>query len=159
MLAALMLAISAAPAQGVRVGAAAPEIDLQALDGTRVRLSKLRGYGVVVSFWATWCPPCRSEFRELVTVHDAFEPNGIRVLAVNGRDQEFSTGHVRRFVEEFAVRFPVVLDKRGKARRAYGLIGLPTTVFIDSAGVVKVVHLGPIDRQELMRGISAIRSQ
>ena len=66
--------------------------------------------------------------------------------------------NVQEFVDEFGVTFQIALDARGRARRNYGLVGLPTTVFIDSGGVVKRVHIGPIDREELAKGISAIRS-
>ena len=156
--AALVLPVSASLAQPVRAGAPAPEIDLPTLDGGRVLLSRLRGHPVVVSFWGTWCPPCRSEFPELVKAHQTYGPDGLYVLGVNGRDQELRTKHVQQFVDEFAVKFQIALDERGRARRNYGLVGLPTTVFIDSGGVVKRVHIGPIDREELARGISAIRS-
>ena len=156
--AALVLPVSAPQAQPVRAGAPAPEIDLPALGGGRVLLSKLRGHPVVVSFWGTWCPPCRSEFPELVQAHQRYGPDGLYVLGVNGRDQELRTKNVQQFVDEFGVKFQIALDERGRARRNYGLVGLPTTVFIDSGGVVKRVHIGPIDREELVKGISAIRS-
>ena len=156
VVAALALGSSVAGGQPVRVGARAPEIDLPTLDGGRVQLSKLRGHPVVVSFWGTWCPPCRSEFPELVRLHTAYAPSGLVVLGVNGRDQERSTKAVQRFVDEFAVTFPVALDQRGRARQAFRLFGLPTTVFIDTAGVIQQIHTGPITRDELVRDLAGI---
>jgi thiol-disulfide isomerase/thioredoxin len=150
------LASSAIGAQSIGPGTPAPEIDLRTLAGGRVQLSRLRGHPVVVSFWGTWCPPCRSEFPELVRAHREHAPAGLHVLGVNGRDQEVSTEHVQRFVDEFAVPFQVALDRRGRSRRAYRLVGLPTTVFIDSGGVVRRIHIGPISRAELDLGIAAI---
>ena len=152
----LALAAPAARAQIVRRGTPAPEIDLPALAGGRVQLSKLRGHPVILSFWGTFCPPCRDEFPELVRAHAAHASAGLRMVGVNGRDQEWSTKDVKKFVDEFAVPFVVALDQRGRARRAYGVVGLPTTVFIDSGGVVHRVHIGPIGREALDRGIAAI---
>lgn len=155
-LAVLALAATSVDAQPVRVGAAAPEIDLPMLTGGRVQLSKLRGHPVVVSFWATWCPSCRTEFPELVRLHETHGPAGLRVLGVNGRDQERSTKNVKAFLDEVGASFPVVLDQRGRARLEYRLVGLPTTVFVDSAGIIQGIHRGPISREELDRGVAAI---
>jgi thiol-disulfide isomerase/thioredoxin len=155
---ALALGASVVGAQPARVGAPAPEIDLPTLAGGRVRLTELRGKPVVVSFWGSWCLPCRSEFPELVRAHREHAPGGLYILGVNGRDQELSTKDVRKFVDEFSVPFQVALDTRGKAQRTYRLRGLPTTVFIDSGGVVQRIHIGPISREELDSGIAAILS-
>jgi peroxiredoxin len=154
----LLLAISAAEvgAQAVTPGKKAPDIKLPTLAGGRFDLSKLRGNAVVVSFWGTWCPPCRKEFPELVRVQAEHAQSGLRVVAVNGRDQEESIDDVERFVSAFAVTFPVALDKRGSVRRAYRIVGQPTTVFIDSSGVVRKVHVGLIERDELDKGIALI---
>ena len=154
--AALVLSATVASAQPVRGGDRAPEIDLPTLDGARLPLSSLRGHPVIVSFWNTWCPPCRDEFPALVRAYQTLGPGGLRVLGVNGRDQERRTKDVQTFVEAFGVTFSIVLDERGRARRAYGLLGLPTTVFIDSGGVVQRVQIGPIDDKTLASGISAI---
>lgn len=154
----LLLAISAADvnAQAATPGRRAPDINLPTLSGGRFHLSKLRGNAVVVSFWGTWCPPCRKEFPELVRVQAEHAQAGLRVVAVNGRDQEESTDDVERFVSAFAVTFPIALDKRGSVRRAYRIVGQPTTVFIDSSGVVRKVHVGLIERDELDKGIAMI---
>ena len=143
-------------AQAVRVGALAPEIDLPLLAGGRVQLSKLRGHPAVLSFWGTWCPPCRSEFPELVRLFAAHGSDGLVVLGVNGRDQEVSTKDVKAFADEFAVSFPIALDQRGRTRRTYRLVGLPTTVFVDSAGIIQRIHMGPISREELDGGVALI---
>jgi len=142
-------------AQAVRVGAAAPEIDLPALGGGRVQLSALRGHPVIVSFWGTWCPPCRAEFPELVRLATQTS-TGLVVIGVNGRDQERRTKDVQSFVDEFKVPFRIGLDERGRSRRTYRLVGLPTTVFIDSAGVIREIHPGPIDREALDSGVARI---
>src|SRR4030095_2017296 len=112
-------------AQPVRAGVAAPEIDLPMVTGGRIQLSKLRGHPVVVSFWATWCPSCRTELPELVRLQETHGPAGLRVLGVNARDQERSTKTVKAFLDQVGASFPVALDRRGKARQRYRLIGLP----------------------------------
>lgn len=143
-------------AQTLAIGAPAPEIDLPTLTGNRVQLSALRGHPVIVSFWGTWCPPCRQEFPELERVFRANSDAGLQVLAVNGRDQESSTKAVQKFVDHFAATFLVVLDERGALRQSLKLVGLPTTVFVDSAGVVRRVNVGPISPTELDRGVALI---
>lgn len=153
----LLLSPVAANAQEIAKGKAAPEIDLPTLAGGRVKLSALRGHPVVVSFWGTWCPPCRVEFPALVAAHRKYrESAGLEVLAVNQRDQELRTSDVQAFVKEFSVEFTVALDERGRSRRTFRLIGLPTTVFIDSAGIIQQVHMGPINQSELDQGLSLI---
>ena len=157
-LARLLLLPTPAPAmaQGLAAGSRAPEIELSKLQGGKVKLSRLRGHPVVVTFWGTWCPPCREEFPELDALYRKHHEAGLEVLAVNQRDQELSTKDVQAFVDEFAVTFPVLLDPRGRSRRNYRLVALPTTVFIDSRGSIREVHSGPISREQLARGVASI---
>jgi peroxiredoxin len=152
----LLIAVSDVHGQPISIGRRAPEINLPTLSGGRIELSKLRGRPVVISFWGTWCPPCRVEFPELIDVHAKHAERGLQVIAVNGRDQEYSTKDVQRFVDAFAVTFPVALDNRGSVRRAYRIIGQPTTVFVDSYGIVRKLHTGLVNRAELDSGIALI---
>ena len=153
---AFALAAPGLTAQPVRPGVAAPEIDLPMLTGGRVQLSKLRGHPVVVSFWTTWCPSCRTEFPELVRLQETHAGTGLRILGVNGRDQERSTKNVKEFLDAAGASFPVGLDQRGKARQKYRLFGLPTMVFVDSAGIIQRIHSGPISHDALERAVAEI---
>lgn len=76
--------------------------------------------------------------------------------SVSTGDQERSTKNVKAFLDEVGASFPVALDRRGKTRRKYRLVGLPTTVFIDSAEIILRIHMGAISREELDRGVAAI---
>jgi len=155
-LAFILLLPAHAMAQSLSAGSRAPEIDLSKLQGGKVKLSSLRGHPVVVTFWGTWCPPCREEFPGLDALYRKHHDAGLEVLAVNQRDQELSTRDVQAFVDELAVTFPVLLDPRGRSRRNFRLIALPTTVFIDSGGTIREVHSGPISREQLARGVATI---
>jgi thiol-disulfide isomerase/thioredoxin len=158
IIAAMALMASVAGAQPVKTGARAPEIDLPTLGGSRVQVSKLRGHPVVVSFWATWCSPCRAEFPELVRLHQQYDSVGLRVLGVNRPDQELSTKAVQRFVDDFAVSFPIALDTRGKSSRAFHITLLPAMIFFDSAGIIRHIHVGGISGEDLNRGVATILS-
>ena len=150
-----VLAPRAGLAQVPEVGRPAPDFGLAALQGGDVHLSQLRGRPVLINFWASWCGPCRTEMPEIVAAHAAHRAAGLEVLAVNLTDQE-RRKDVRRFVAEMSMVFPVLLDERGRVRRAYLLRGVPTTVFVDTAGVVRVIHPGPLTSEALAEGLSAI---
>ena len=146
-----------APAQDSppKLGTPAPALALAQLGGGTVDLTSLRGRPVVVNFWATWCGPCRDEMPELAARWRAHQSAGLEVLAVNSTDQERGKD-VRRFVERLALPFPILLDERGRMRERCALTTLPTTVFVDSAGVVRAVHSGALSPEQLDRALTLI---
>lgn len=92
---------------------------------------------------------------DLISAHGTHSPGGLEVLAVNLTDQEVRRD-VRSFVAELGMTFPVLLDERGRTRRLYDLIAIPTTVFVDTAGVVRLLHSGPLTPAALARGLTLI---
>jgi cytochrome c biogenesis protein CcmG/thiol:disulfide interchange protein DsbE len=124
------------------VGNPAPPISLPLLGGGKAELKTLLGRPVLINFWATWCAPCRREMPDLAELWEAEAPNGLEVLAVNLTDQE-RLKDVEAFIAELQLRFPVLLDERGRVRERYDLVTLPTTYFVDSSGFVRGVHPGP----------------
>jgi peroxiredoxin len=124
----------------LQAGDPAPPFALPALKGGEVSVpDDLRGQVVAVRFWADWCPFCETEMRDLEPVYLRHRDRGFRVLAVNVR-QDRETAE--RFIRRLGVSYEVLLDGDGTAARAYGVIGLPTTVFIDRQGQVGPRILG-----------------
>lgn len=134
-------ALEPAPA----AGHPAPDFTLQTLDGRQVSLSDFRGRPVIVNFWATWCPPCRAEMPEFQNAYLEYQDRGLVILGVNSTVQD-DPELVPGFVAEFGLTFPILLDEEGEATSAYRILGLPTSVFIDSRGVVKEVFTGPVNK-------------
>jgi peroxiredoxin len=123
-----------------KAGSLAPDFLLETLDGGEIRLSDLRGKGVILNLWATWCGPCRKEMPQFVAAYDRYQAEGLEIIAVNVQEP---ASIIRPFVEDFGMDFPVALDRRGKVSDEYRIIGLPTTYFIDREGVVRDVFQGP----------------
>jgi thiol-disulfide isomerase/thioredoxin len=141
---------------GTQAEVRAPDFALKLLDSGRDSLSGYRGRPVLINFWATWCDPCRTEMPLIVAAYRANQETGLQVLAINLTDQETTLRDVRRFVAEFSMPFPVLLDEKGKVRRLYQLRGVPTSVFVGADGVVRFVNIGPIGSEALQRGVTAI---
>jgi peroxiredoxin len=120
----------------------APEFELPTLDGRTVSLSDYRGKKlVVVSFWASWCGPCRLEMPALRSFYERHHKTSdyFEILAISIDD-------TRREAEEFAdvekLPFPVLLDLRSKVADAYGVDGIPVLFVIDKYGKVIYGHAG-----------------
>lgn len=137
-------------------GSAAPDFTLKTLAGDTATLSRFQGRPVFVNFWATWCKPCRAEMEEIVRAYRAHASEGLQVLAIDLTDQERKLNDVRKFVDELQMPFPVLLDDKGKVRKRYMLRGVPTSVFIDAGGVVRLVNPGPITSETIQRGLAEI---
>lgn len=123
--------------------AQAPDFSLQNLDGEMVTLSDLRGQVVLINFWATWCGPC---VEEMPTIDARYRQGDFEVLAV---DFDEPADVVAEFVRELGISFPILLDPGGEIQRLYQVRGYPTTFFVDETGIIKVMHLGPMDSAQL----------
>lgn len=120
----------------------APDLALTTLDGAPVALADLRGKVVLINFWATWCPPCRSEMPEILAAAQA-HPNDFVVLAINSGETDTQ---VQQFAQEFHLTFPVLLDRESQVTRDYQVLALPTSFFVDRNGIIRAANVGAISR-------------
>lgn len=129
------------------VGKAAPDFSLPSLDGSVVSLLQLKGKVVVLDFWATWCPPCRKSLPHLQHVSQdlKLKNKDLRVVAV---DLKETRAKVQEFMNRNGYGFLVALDSDGAISEAYLVHGIPTTVIIDRAGVIRNVFVGFGDSSE-----------
>ncbi len=119
------------------IGEAAPDFELETLEGERVRLSELKGEPVVVNFWASWCTPCRKEMPEFQQIADKYGEHGVRVFGINVGESEVA---VADFRERVGVSFPILIDKDETVQSDYRILPLPATFFIDRDGIIRGVY-------------------
>jgi peroxiredoxin len=125
---------AAAPSPSGEAGSPAPDFTLPALDGQPVALNQYLGKKpVLLAFWATWCPECKEAIPEINALHGGPLSGKLQVLAVDFRE---SREKVAAAVKARGIRYPVVLDEKGKVARAYGVVGIPTYVLVGRDGKV-----------------------
>jgi thiol-disulfide isomerase/thioredoxin len=129
----------------VTSGHAAPAFTLESLEGRRVSLRGLRGKVALVSFWATWCPPCLRELPLLSRLQRELGAEGLVVLAVN---VEGSAEKARVAERKGGKGLTVLLDD-GSVAEAYGAMNLPHLVLVDRRGQVAYIHVGAPREQKL----------
>ena len=124
---------------GLGSGKPAPDFKLKTLDGKEVSLSDYRGKVVLINFWATWCPPCREEMPLFTKVYRKYKGRGFEILAVS---TDSSIDPVKKFVKEYKLPFPVLMDDGKVSTELYRVQGLPTSFLIDREGRIVKVRLG-----------------
>ena len=139
LLAALALALTAAPAHAVDAGAPAPNFSLPTAKGDAVALDKLRGKVVYVDFWASWCGPCRRSFPWLNEMQQKYGAKGFTVVAIN---VDKKRADADKFLALLPANFPVVYDEAGATPSAYAVQGMPSSYLIDARGNVSYVERG-----------------
>ncbi len=130
----------------------APDFTLTTLDGSSMSLSSLRGKVVLVNFWATWCPPCRDEMPEIQAVARE-HPNDFVVLGIDNGE---TVDVVKPFVKEFNLTFPILLDPDFTVANDYQVKALPTSFFIDRAGIVRATNIGAMGRSYIESQLNAL---
>jgi peroxiredoxin len=128
------------------IGAQAPDFALRDLEGNEVRLSDFRGRTVLLTFWATWCGPCRMEMPTFEGRYQELKDDGFTVLGLN-YDEPIED--LSAFRDELGLSFPLLLDPGGNVQRLYRIHGYPSSIFVDPQGVVRVVHIGLITESQL----------
>lgn len=131
----------------------APDFTLNTFDGQTLRLSDLRGKAVVVNFWASWCIPCRAEAPVLEGLWREYRERGVVFVGVAYLDTDTEA---RKFIAEFGLTYPNGPDIGTRIATAYRLKGVPETFFVDAAGLLRGVYIGPVPEAELRQRIEAL---
>jgi thiol-disulfide isomerase/thioredoxin len=150
-----ILTLTAAPAAaqfdaGIPVGSKAPAVTINDLDGKPVDLGTMLGRKpVLLEFWATWCPICKSLLPALGRVRQTFgdrvELIGVNVTVNDSKDR------IRRYLAEHRPPFRVLFDDKGVGARAFDVPGTSFVVVVDGGG--KVVYTGSGEDQDLVAAV------
>jgi cytochrome c biogenesis protein CcmG/thiol:disulfide interchange protein DsbE len=139
-----------------QAGFAAPDFTLKTPTGETYKLSELRGQAVLVNLWATWCPPCRAEMPTIEKMYKEYKNQGFNVLAINMTYQDDPI-NVVPFMNEYGLTFPVLLEETGNVGASYQLRSLPSSYFINRAGIIQEVVIGgPMSEAQLRTRIEQI---
>ena len=142
---------SGAPAAQLNSGQPAPAFQTFAADGKPIHFpAAFAGKPLVIRFWADWCKYCEGEMKAIEIVYQRHRDQGLQVLAVNaGQDQPT----VAAFMKKIGVSYPALLDEQSKIARSYGVVGLPTTYFVDARGIVRGKIVGEADEATFERQV------
>lgn len=131
--------IRAVGLQPLKEGTAIVDFELESLGGGTRTLSSFKGKVVFLNFWATWCGPCRQEMPSMERLYQRLKGEGLEVVAVNLQEDGKS---VQKFVDEYKLTFPILLDKTGRVGSTYGARSIPTTYIVDRNGFVVAGTIG-----------------
>ena len=112
----------------------APTFTLPDMNGKLVGLEDYRGKYVFLNFWATWCPPCRTEMPSMERLYEFLPADDFVMLAVNVEPNGKES--VGKFLKDHPHSFPILLDTNGMVQRQYGVFQFPETFVIDRNGQI-----------------------
>lgn len=142
---------------GHRADGVAPDWEFTTFEGETIKLEDLRGKGIVLNFWASWCDPCRAEADLLEQTWRREKENGVVFIGLDYLDQEPAA---QAYLQEYNITYPNGPDLRSQVARRYGIKGVPETFFIDPKGNITQLVIGPIASEaQLEQYLAKIRPQ
>ncbi|MHA6253226.1 thiol-disulfide oxidoreductase ResA [Oceanobacillus sp. CAU 1775] len=133
-----------------RVGDQAPDFQLTQInkhnEAETIQLKELRGKGIMLNFWATWCKPCEREMPYMQELYPKYKEKGIEIVAISLDSTELV---VDRFIEKYDLTFPIPHDKYGEIRDLYKVGPLPSTFFISPEGEIVEYVSGELSLERL----------
>lgn len=128
-----------------QIGEKAPGFITSTLEGKRIALKdywEQHGKKVLVlSFFATWCQPCKEDLKYLQKVQNQLGSSGLQVLCVLTQDSSKETA-VKDFMGNLGVSLPVLTDEYGIIGKRYSVTALPCNFLVDKDGILQAKYFG-----------------
>jgi len=118
----------------------APILVVKDIRGREFRLSDYKGKVVLLNFWATWCPPCRTEIPELVKMQRQYHAQGLWIIGITYPPEKIS--QVPRLVQKLKMNYRVAVGTKATMEFFTTSETLPRTVIIDQDGMVRDIVEG-----------------
>lgn len=130
-----------------------PNIKLKDVKGNSVDVSKISNNGkpIIVSFWATWCKPCKAELNTIAEEFDDWvDETGVKLVAVSIDDAR-SASRVEPYINAMGWEYTVLMDPNGDMKRAMNVNNVPHTFLLNGDGKIVWDHnnYSPGDENEL----------
>jgi len=130
----------------------APKFTLQNVNGSTINLNDFRGRPVMLTFWRINCSACQFQMPFTQALFDKWSSDSLAVLTINVGDR---VSDVEDYMSSRGITYPVLLDTQGIVAQGYGIVGVPTTYFIDGQGILKAYQIGAFQDENAME--SAIK--
>ena len=137
-----------------------PNKEVKKLDGTSFNIKALENNGkpIVISFWATWCKPCKKELNNIAEVYEDWQDEtGVKLVAISIDDSR-SMNRVLPYVNSSGWEYEVYLDPNSELKRAMGVSTVPHTFLLNGEKKIVWQHRGYVngDEDELLEKIEAL---
>lgn len=131
-----------------------PSFELEdVVTGDAIASSSFQGKSLLVTFWATWCPPCIQEIPNLIKLQNEYSATGFSVVAISV-DQE--KGVVQKMVNRKEINYPVMMADKSVTRDFGGVYGIPTSFLVSKKGTVVKKYSGFVPHSVLVKDLKLI---
>ena len=134
-----------------------PTLDLKDVHGRSIPLAEYKGNVVLLNFWATWCPPCRTEIPDLIKLQRKYRRQGLRIIGITYPPETLT--EVLGFKRKLGINYRVAEGDKNTKSLFTSSETLPVTVVLDANGTIKAVIEGIMYADEFDEKVKPLLTQ